>query len=149
MTLQSHLNFCQVAGLGQERQVSDIVTKNYDEENYENDFALLKLKLPVTVTSSVKPVCLPTKKDELFSDRPMTVSGWGDTEETENSPAYTLRYLHVISVKNLVCKTFYSSIITKNKICARAKTMTTEGICFGDFGGKYCQYTNIFIRILS
>ncbi|KAI5943298.1 Transmembrane protease serine 4 [Manis javanica] len=47
----------------------------------ENDIALVKLQLPLTFSSTVRPICLPFSDEVLAPATPLWVTGWGFTEQ--------------------------------------------------------------------
>jgi len=61
-----------------------ILHPNYNpvETGYDYDVALIKLKEPITFTSDVRPVCLPTM--DFPPGTNCYVTGWGDTEYLGN-----------------------------------------------------------------
>jgi len=55
-----------------------IVHPNYDDNNIENDYCLLKVSTPIVFSSAVSPVCLGTEAHEA-SGTTCWATGWGDT----------------------------------------------------------------------
>ncbi|KFQ29301.1 Transmembrane protease serine 4, partial [Mesitornis unicolor] len=47
----------------------------------DNDIALVKLRAPLRVSDSIKPICLPYFDEELAPGTPLWVIGWGYTQE--------------------------------------------------------------------
>ena len=43
-----------------------------------NDLAVITLSSPVTYTSTISPVCLPTSNDQ-YTDQEAAIMGWGTT----------------------------------------------------------------------
>ena len=109
------------------RVVKSIVHEKYSKLSYENDICLLKLDSPVEYTRFVKPVCIADIEYNL-NDIPLTVLGWGITEEGVSSQPLmeTITY----SLKKLC---FYK-INSDAQICC-GNLQTNSGACFGDSGG--------------
>ena len=73
-------------------------------QNHSNDLALLKLYAPVNFNSvpHVRPVCLPSKRNERFAGLRATVAGWGTTSVGGESSDVSLETeVNVISVQNM------------------------------------------------
>ena len=49
---------------------------NYNEFTTDNDFAIIQLSSPVTFSSTVSPICLPSTSDN-YENTVATVTGWG------------------------------------------------------------------------
>lgn len=59
----------------------------------ENDIALLRLGRSVQFTDTVKPICLPVSsniRNRNYNGFPMTVAGWGKTENRMYHSIFTL-----------------------------------------------------------
>ena len=53
---------------------------DYDSSNsFANDFSILTLAEPLTFSSVVAPVCLPSLVSSLYTGEVATVTGWGRT----------------------------------------------------------------------
>lgn len=60
-----------------QRAVSAIIRhRNFDQNTYNHDIALLRLRKPVQFTKSIQPVCLPKESIDP-SGKVATVIGWG------------------------------------------------------------------------
>ena len=62
-----------------------IKQKDYVHKTLVNDIAILTLKTPVRISSTIKPVCLPTFHDS-YEGQLVTVAGWGDLSERVGPP---------------------------------------------------------------
>lgn len=50
------------------RAVAAIIRhRNFDQETYNHDIALLRLRKPVDFTKNIRPICLPTGTNFLFT----------------------------------------------------------------------------------
>ena len=56
-----------------------IIHPDYNPDERENDFGILKLATPVTFSDSVSPICLPSATTN-YDNNMATVAGWGITE---------------------------------------------------------------------
>lgn len=62
-------------------QVSKIVQHpQFNMDNIDYDFSLLKLETSIKLSASKKPVSLPTQSEEIPDKTKCLVSGWGDTK---------------------------------------------------------------------
>ena len=115
---------------------SKIEHPNYNSVTNDNDFALLILpsdQYPFEATFNV--ACLPMDNNEDYTDKTMTVTGWGDTTQGGSTSAI-LQEVDVDGISNAVCNTLsaYSGQITSNMICAGVPGGGKDS-CQGDSGG--------------
>jgi Trypsin len=69
-----------------QRAVSAIIRhRNFDQNTYNHDIALLRLRKPVTFTKGIQPICLPKESIDP-SGKQGTVVGWGRTSEGGSLP---------------------------------------------------------------
>merc|ERR1719427_2647905 len=54
---------------------------DYDTSTINNDIALLRLETEVEFNTNVVPACLPTDKNQQYTNWEAVVSGWGTTSE--------------------------------------------------------------------
>ncbi|KPP79696.1 hypothetical protein Z043_100707 [Scleropages formosus] len=124
-----------------------IVHPKYNwKENLNRDIALLHMKKPITFSSEIHPVCLPTKKIArtlMFTGYKGRVSGWGNLKESwsyspGNLPT-VLQQIHLPIVEHATCRASTNIPITDNMFCAGYKPEdTTRGdACEGDSGGPF------------
>ena len=101
------------------------------------DLALLKLDAPVDFNRvpHVRPVCLPSKKDERFAGLRATVVGWGDTSVDGRMSDVPLE-TDVYVISDSKCKKIYGAMITDDMICAISPKdgAKYQGSCVGDSG---------------
>ena len=66
-----------------------------------HDFALLRLKVPVTSTNFF--VCLPNDDQDQFVGANLTISGWGITKFQSRNVSKVLKAAFVIGISNFDC----------------------------------------------
>jgi len=103
----------------------------YDTSNLRNDFSILTLKEPVTFSSEVRPICLPSDTSEDYAGQVATVSGWGTLSSGGNQPT-VLMEVDVTVTTNTFCSGVYGSGISDINICAMD---AGKDSCQGDSGG--------------
>lgn len=118
--------------------VAEFVTHpQYRKEQQRHDIGLVRLKQPVTFSTFVRPICLPTIPTLHMNNlegRSVQVSGWGQTEMAAMS---TIKLKADLKVNNLEqCKRTYSlrSInLQATQLCAGGQRNIDS--CRGDSGG--------------
>ncbi|CAM2097339.1 unnamed protein product [Caretta caretta] len=110
--------------------------------NFDNDIALLKLKVPVKMGPKISPLCLPggSPEYELEKGRLGYISGWGRTEN--RSRVYHLMKAQIPVVDMAQCRSVKPKPpadsttfqFTDNMVCAGDGTKDS---CSGDSGGAY------------
>ena len=110
--------------------------KYIHDDRFFYDFALLKLKIPATLSEMVGIVCLARNPHERFVDFEFTISGWGKTVDLLFYPGSDeLRKTTVFGITNKRCSKMYQNIFTivqNLHICAEAPNKDS---CNGDSGG--------------
>jgi len=109
----------------------------YSGSTVDNDFSILTLSSPVSISTAVSPACLPGDTSKLYEGSKATVSGWGTTSSGGNQPT-TLREVEVTVQSNQVCNQAYGSI-TSNMVCAAD---SGKDSCQGDSGGPMVVLEN-------
>nr|ACF72874.2 trypsin [Ochlerotatus taeniorhynchus] len=107
----------------------------YDSDNINYDFSLLELTESIGFSRSVQAIRLP-EADESVADGSMcTVSGWGSTQNYDESNIL-LRAVNVPSYNQEECKKALASIatVTEQMICAGYAAGGKDS-CQGDSGG--------------
>nr|XP_005987307.2 PREDICTED: transmembrane protease serine 4-like isoform X1 [Latimeria chalumnae] len=114
----------------------------YDSIRNDNDIALIKLKLPLTFSDSIKPACLPNYKQTLVAGSRLWVTGWGYTKEN-GVISNQLQEAELSFIDLEVCNsnTIYGGQITKNMLCAGYLKGGTDA-CQGDSGGPLVYNNN-------
>ena len=83
---------------------------NYDaSNNFANDFSILTLASPITLSNVAAPVCLPSSSSSQFTGQLATVTGWGTTSSGGSQPP-RLREVDVTVVSNQQCNNDYGGI---------------------------------------
>ena len=83
---------------------------NYDaSNNYANDVSILTLASPISFSSVVAPVCLPSSVSPQYTGQLATVTGWGTTSSGGYLPA-RLMEVDVTVVSNTQCNNAYGGI---------------------------------------
>ncbi|XP_063804750.1 mannan-binding lectin serine protease 2 [Pseudophryne corroboree] len=117
-----------------------------DDETYNNDIALIKLRDKVPVSENILGICLPTKEPRYHishnedSHHTGQVSGWGYTEREHLSR--NLRFVEVNIMDHEKCAATYRAkstaevkyTVTENMICAGHQEGGKDS-CAGDSGG--------------
>ena len=107
----------------------------FDQTLYDNDFAIVTLKEPVTFDEKIQQVCLPTNTERYLNGKSAKITGWGvqnlDLEDFKLATNLQAADVNIVSQER--CRQSYGSVIMNDrKICAwdqgRADT------CKGDSG---------------
>ncbi|XP_053667041.1 brachyurin-like [Anopheles marshallii] len=117
-----------------------ILHPGYDPVDILNDIALIRLPQPLTFSSRVQPIRLPSWTDSYTGliGYDSIVSGWGaqsndDYAELADEMRLELRYATNTIVSNEVCYRVYGPIIRVQQICAAGEGGRNP--CQGDSGG--------------
>merc|ERR1712180_11041 len=104
-----------------------------DDPDYDfpdGDFSILTLSNPVTFSSSVRPVCLPSDTTKTYEGELATVTGWGTLSGGGSQPN-VLMEVDVTVTTNELCDGVYGDINSLH-ICAMD---AGKDSCQGDSGG--------------
>ncbi|KAK4809558.1 LOW QUALITY PROTEIN: hypothetical protein QYF61_016990 [Mycteria americana] len=100
----------------------------------DNDIALVKLRSPLHVSDSSKPICLPYFDEELVPGTSLRVIGWGYTQE-HGKLSETLQQAEVKLIDNESCNlAAYHGEVTEKMLCAGLPQGGVD-TCQGDSGG--------------
>ncbi|XP_069841077.1 transmembrane protease serine 9-like [Dendropsophus ebraccatus] len=132
--------------------VEQIITHSaYTGTGSSGDIALIKLKSPVTYTSYILPICLPSSSVSFPSGMACWVTGWGDINYGEHLPyPETLQKVMIPLIDYKSCDAMYHvnslvnmniSIIQNDMICAGYQQGTKDS-CQGDSGGPLVCHVN-------
>ncbi|XP_067876422.1 salivary plasminogen activator beta-like [Heterodontus francisci] len=114
--------------------------EKFDEDIYDNDIALLKLKsqsgMCAKESKLVQTICLPSKRLTFPENTQCEVSGYG--KEAEFSPFFS-KFLkearvHLISQQECGSPEYYGNKLTDNMLCAAHPDWKADS-CKGDSGG--------------
>ncbi|XP_073505014.1 serine protease 27-like [Phyllobates terribilis] len=120
------------------------------------DIALLKLDSPVTYTSYIMPICLPSASVTFPCGMDCWVTGWGDIGNDVSLPSpKTLQNVKVPLIDHETCDGMYhidsdintsSTIVDDTMICA-GYTAGGKDSCQGDSGGPLvCQVNSAWYQ---
>ncbi|KAG7211725.1 hypothetical protein KM043_010971 [Ampulex compressa] len=120
---------------GETRYVVRVMTGAFSFSNFDHDIALLQLNERVPFSDTIRPICLPTVKDNEYVGTKATASGWGTLQE-DGKPSCLLQEVDVPVMSLQECRnTSYSPrMISDNMLCA-GYTDGKKDSCQGDSGG--------------
>uniref|UniRef100_A0A8C3Q124 Transmembrane serine protease 4 n=1 Tax=Chrysolophus pictus TaxID=9089 RepID=A0A8C3Q124_CHRPC len=99
-----------------------------------NDIALVKLQVPLHISDSTKPICLPYFDEELEPGTPLWVIGWGYTQQN-GKLSETLQQAEVRLISMQSCNLeAYHGKVTQKMLCAGLREGGVD-TCQGDSGG--------------
>lgn len=120
----------------QEFRVREIILhRGYDNRDFENDIAIMKLRSPAEFTDYVRPICMLPPGYSLPSSTNAIVGGWGKNEGDEFSQVFKFATAHVFS--SAECNRFAGAGYTRNDGTQFCIGYEQGGIdtCQGDSGG--------------
>ncbi|KAK6627833.1 hypothetical protein RUM44_010312 [Polyplax serrata] len=103
--------------------------------NFENDIALLRLNDRVPINDHIRPICLPLRTDNLYTDVVATATGWGTLKE-DGIPSCSLQKVNLRVMSNQECRNsnYEESLISDKMMCA-GDVLGGKDTCQGDSGG--------------
>lgn len=103
--------------------------------NFDNDIALLRLNERVPLSDTIRPICLPTLRDNDYVGTKAIASGWGTLQE-EGKPSCLLQEVEVpvISLDDCRNTSYNPRMISENMLCAGYPDGMKDS-CQGDSGG--------------
>jgi secreted trypsin-like serine protease len=113
-----------------------VIHPDFVPDTIENDIGLIKLRLPVSFTSYIQPINLPTVS--LLNETQVTALGWGQTSDSDSALSETLQYVSATILSNAACRLVYGNQITDNMACVEGNY--NEGTCIGDTGSPLVEY---------
>lgn len=109
-----------------------VLHENFNENSLENDLAILCLSEPVSFSSNVSIICLPTDGNADDKEkRDVIVAGWGNN----NQKLLTLQQtrLTLINNENDQCGRYLRNVNLKNFYCALNRSFNkVSNACSGD-----------------
>ncbi|KAM9313415.1 tissue-type plasminogen activator [Gastrophryne carolinensis] len=108
----------------------------FDEDTFDNDIALLKLKSCAMETDTSRPACMPVRGQGLPAWTECEISGYGRQEEFSAFFSEQLKEGHVRVYPDSMCtpKQLSNRTVTRNMLCA-GDTTNQDDACQGDSGG--------------
>lgn len=102
---------------------------SYNPSILRDDISLIKLGVPVSFSSNVKPIQLPSKSQasKTYLSSVLIVSGFGLT--TSNKVSSTLQYTDVIGISNSECRSVFGSLVSSAILCTRGFPNRNQGSC--------------------
>jgi len=134
-------------GWEQVMEVSQIfLHPNYDDNNIDFDFTLIKLAQPVELNDHVAPACFPGPEDDLTNNFPpgrdCILSGWGSINPEGDEWGPVLKQEYAALWSNEECdQTYGNGWVTDRMVCAGFHISGSEdpercaSTGFGDSGG--------------
>ncbi|XP_030036124.1 trypsin-1 [Manduca sexta] len=118
------------------RYVVQLVAHNFTYTNFRDDIAVLRMHDRVTITDTVKPVCLPVNDDNSYEGIKAIAAGWGSTAEQKNHSC-VLQDVELPVLSNEQCKKtkYEPSMIGVGMLCAGYPEIGQKDTCQGDSGG--------------
>lgn len=129
-------NRCDHTQIAETRYVLKVIAHNFSLTELSNDIALLLLSKPIEYSYAVRPVCLPTKPEKVYTGTMATVAGWGAVNET-GKWSCTLLEAELPILSNEVCRNtkYNASKIKEVMMCAGYPETAHKDACTGDSGG--------------
>merc|ERR1711892_1151427 len=121
----------KVQGIKVERVIK---RPDYDTTSINNDIALLRLESEVEFNSNVIPACLPTDRNQQYTNWEAVVSGWGTTSEGGSTSSVLKETTQtILSSTDPICVTgSQDSPVPSSKMCGYKRGTDS---CQGDSGG--------------
>ncbi|XP_045926295.1 urokinase-type plasminogen activator-like [Micropterus dolomieu] len=117
-----------------------IIHQNYNETNFNNDIALLKIKSKnggcAVRSASARTVCLPPRHTQLPAGFQCSIAGFGRERSLawHNSQYLKQAKVNLISQTDCQKESYYGALITPNMFCAGSPDWSTDA-CKNDSGG--------------
>ncbi|XP_066591878.1 transmembrane protease serine 9-like [Prorops nasuta] len=103
--------------------------------NFDNDIALLRLNERVPLSDTIRPICLPSLRDNQYVGTKAIASGWGTLHE-DGMPSCLLQEVEVpvMSLQDCRNMSYSPRMISDNMLCAGYAEGKMDS-CQGDSGG--------------
>jgi len=131
---------------------------NWYANGRQYDIAILKLSSPIDFSSTIQPIPLLKKRNQIEPGTICTVAGWGATKEGARVKPLTLQHANATIENDTTCLYWDDAYSPNTMICAgttqdwRTKTgVKDRGVaCHGDSGGPLmCNLNDNYGPILA
>ncbi|KAJ3656406.1 hypothetical protein Zmor_015486 [Zophobas morio] len=112
------------------------VHPEYNPMTLEHNIALIKLRMPVELTSYIQPIALPTNDIPIYAH--LTAVGWGQINDATPELSDHLQYVSLITISNIECANVYGYQVSDDMVCAAGNY--NEGTCLGDTGSPLIEH---------
>merc|ERR1719268_576996 len=116
-------------------QVERVIKRaDYDTSSINNDIALLRLSSEVQFNNNVIPACLPTDRNQQYTNWEAVVSGWGTTSEGGSTSSVLKETTQtILSSTDPICvRGSQDNPVPNSKMCGYKQGTDS---CQGDSGG--------------
>ncbi|XP_068100120.1 serine protease 27-like [Hyperolius riggenbachi] len=128
-----------------------INNKKYVNSGNSGDMALIKMKISVTFSNYILPICLPEQGRVFPNGKICVLTGWGNIKEDERLPSpMVLQEVGLPLINYTVCDAMFKKkfsdsysdgLINSDMVCAGYPDGTKDG-CQGDSGGPLACYAD-------
>ncbi|XP_063914155.1 brachyurin-like [Zophobas morio] len=116
-----------------------ILHPNFNPDTLENDVGVIKLRMPITFTTYIRPInYLPDF--ELLPGTPVVGMGWGQISDDDSGLVDEMRFVYLVPLSNDECRLIYGNQLTEHMVCAAGNN--NEGFCLGDSGTPLVRLRN-------
>ncbi|CAF1310156.1 unnamed protein product [Didymodactylos carnosus] len=109
---------------------------DYNNVMFRNDIAIIHIRRKIEFNERAIPACLPNSIEQPYLNRPVLVSGWGDTKNNTFQSDELLQAS--LSIMGECVKVYASMFDIQNQVCAGAEDYSRDS-CQGDSGGGLMQ----------
>ena len=99
----------------------------------------IRLPSPITFSSTIRPVCLPTKREATLplSSLSALALGWGITSDQTMELSRTLQEAEVRTITNTECELQFPMVVRSTNLCISGEE--GRATCSGDSGKVECH----------